>query len=332
MTRATKFRLHLESRRAQSPCFHLDEAAWAFAARRHAELAERVEASFGWDGEALPDALRSADALIASRFDKSSVNAAPRLRWIHTTGAGVDQLMPLDELRADLVLSNSSGIHSDKAGEFALMAMLLLNARMPEVIANQHARLWRGILTAPMSGKRALIVGFGDIGQAVGRLALAAGLDVTALTRSGTRPANAPDVPVMATGRLDALLPEADFVVVTAPLTSETRNLLNAERLSMLRPGAGIVNMARAPLVDYAALAQRLREGLLGGAVLDVFDDEPLPSESPLWRVPRLIVAPHISCDAPDYNQRVLDIWFDNFGRLQRGCPLRNQVDRVRGY
>lgn len=326
------FRLHLESRRAQPSCFHLDEPAWKLAAQRHPELAQRVDVSFGWDGETLSDALRAADALIASRFDKPLVNAAPRLRWIHTTGAGVDQLLPLDDLRPDLTLSNSSGIHSDKAGESALMAMLMLNARLPEVVANQHAHAWRSILTAPIRGKRAVIVGFGDIGQAVGRLACAVGLDVVAVNRSGQRAASAPDIPVVATAQFDTLLPDADFIVMTAPLTQETRNLLSAERLAKLRPSAGVVNMARAALVDYAALAGLLRDGRLGGAVLDVFDNEPLPAESPLWDVPRMIVTPHITCDAPDYNQRVFDIWFDNFRRLQDGLPLRNRVDRVRGY
>jgi len=326
------FRLHLESRRAQPPCFYLDEPAWKLAAQRHPELAQNVDVSFGWDGETLPDALRDAHALIASRFDKPLVNAAPYLQWIHTTGAGVDQLLPLDDLRPGLTLSNSSGIHSDKAGESALMAMLMLNARMPEVVANQHAHAWRSILTRPIRGKRALIIGFGDIGQAVGRLARAIGLDIVAVNRSGQRAASALDIPVVATAQLDTQLSDADFVVATAPLTPETRNLLNADRLAKLRTGAGVINMGRAALIDYAALASLLRDGRLGGAVLDVFDNEPLSPTSPLWNVPRMMVTPHITCDAPDYNQRVFDIWFDNFRRLQDGLPLCNQVDRVRGY
>jgi phosphoglycerate dehydrogenase-like enzyme len=326
------FRLHLESRRAQSPAFHLDEAAWSIASTRHPELAKSIDVSFGWDGEVLNQALASADAIIASRFDRQAVNAAPRLKWIHTTGAGVDHLIPLTDFRADLLLSNSSGIHSDKAGESALMALLMLNAGIPDVIANQRKHVWKSLLTTPIRGKRLVLIGFGDIGKAVGRMARQIGIEVIAVTRSGASRPEVPNVPVVPTSMLDELLPSADFVVVTAPLTPETRNLMNAHRLSLLPAHAGLVNMARAPLVDYGALVHLLREGRLAGAVLDVFEGEPLDASSVYWDVPRLIVTPHITCDAPDYNQRVLDLWFENFGRFLSGTPLLNQVNRSLGY
>ena len=131
---------------------------------------------------------------------------------------------------------------------------------------------------------------------------------------------------------LDDWLPQADFVVVTAPLTPATRDLLSAARLARMRPGAGIVNLSRAALIDYAALFERLHSGECGGALLDVFDPEPLPAEHAAWDVPRLVVTPHISCDAPDYNLRVLELWFGNFARFLRGEPLTNVVDRTRGY
>lgn len=326
------FHLHLDSRSAMGAAFHLTPAIWEQAAARHPELARQVEASFGWDAEALPAALRTADAIISSKFDKSMVNAAPRLRWIHTTAAGVDALMPLNELREDLFFTNSSGVHVDKAGEFAAMALLMLNARMPEVIANQHAHVWDGILTAPIRGKKTLVVGFGDIGQAVARSARMLGTEVVAVSRTGKASAALPEVPVVTTAELDAQLPTADFVVVTTPLTAQTRGMLDARRLGLLPSTAGFVNMARAPVVDYDALFDMLRGDKLAGAVLDVFTPEPIPEPSPTWNVPRLVVTPHISCDAPDYALRVLDLWFDNFARLLAGEPLRNVVDRERGY
>jgi len=326
------FRLHLESRRAQSPSFHLDEQAWRLAAARHPELAAQVDVSFGWDGESLPAALETADGLIASKFDKALVNAAPRLRWIHTTAAGVDGLMPLSELRSDILFSNSSGIHADKAGDFALMALLMLHTRMPEITTSQRRHAWEPLLTTPIRGKKTVVFGFGDIGQAAGRAARTLGMDVVAVTRSGSPCPALPDIPVVPTSRLDSLLPDADFVVIAAPLTAETRGVFDARRLALLPSTAGLINMARAPLVDYAALAAILEQGMLAGAVLDVFDTEPLPAASPLWDGPRVIVTPHISCDAPDYSLRVLDLWFQNFARLQAGKPLLNQVDRDRGY
>ena len=332
MAPSPRYRVHLESRRAQPEAFHLTAALWADVAAAHSDVAARIDPSFGWDGERLAEHLADAQGLVAGKFDRAIVNAAPRLAWIHTPSAGVDALMPLDDLRADVVLTNSSGVHAEKAGDYAAMALLMLNARMPELLDAQRDGRWIEALTAPIRGRTVVVIGFGDIGQAVGRAALSLGLDVIAVTRSGTRAAQAPAVRVVATGALDGVLPSADFVVVTAPLTAETRGLMNRERLALLRPTAGLVNMARAALVDGDALVERLRDGALGGAVLDVFATEPLPPDASWWHVPRLVVTPHVSCDPPDYNRRVLDLWFANFARWLAGEPLHNRVDRERGY
>ncbi|CAB3773749.1 D-2-hydroxyacid dehydrogenase [Paraburkholderia humisilvae] len=333
-----RYRLHLESKSRQAPAFHLVPAAWRDASLRHPELAQLLDVSFGWNGERFSAPLDDVDFLLASRFPHDAVNDARRLRWIHTTGAGVDQLWPLDRLRSDLILTNSSGIHIDKAGEFAQMALLMLNAQLPAVLRAQQQHRWDARLTAPIRGKTVLLVGLGDLGQAASRAAAALGLRVVALNRSGRAPASlppgtpgAPDV-LAPVSELDVWLPEADFVIVTAPLTPATRGLLSADRLATMRAGASVVNLSRASLIDYPALFERLRAGTCGGAVLDVFDPEPLPGDSAVWDVPGLIVTPHISCDAPDYNQRVLDAWFGNFARWLRGEQLANVVSREHGY
>ncbi|HEY4353425.1 MAG TPA: D-2-hydroxyacid dehydrogenase [Paraburkholderia sp.] len=338
MTDATKrFRLHLESQSRQAPAFHLDPAAWQQASLRHAVLARLVDVSFGWDGERFATPLDDIDFLLASRFPHAVVNDARRLRWIHTTGAGVDQLLPLDGLRDELILTNSSGIHVDKAGEFVQMALLMLNAQLPAVLRAQHEHRWDARLTAPIRGKTMLLIGLGDLGQTASRSAKTLGLRVIALNRSGHAPAPAasrtdmPDV-VAPVSELDIWLPRADFVVVTAPLTPATRGLLSSARLATMRKGACVVNLSRAALVDYPALFERLRAGACGGAMLDVFDPEPLQDDSPVWDVPGLIVTQHISCDAPDYSQRVLDLWFGNFARWLRGEQLANIVSRAQGY
>jgi phosphoglycerate dehydrogenase-like enzyme len=329
---ARRYRLHLESRREQASAFHLSPSAWRHAAARHPALAAQIDASFGWDGETLEQALADADCLLATRFAKPLVNAAPRLRWIHTTSAGVDSLMPLDELRADLLLSNSSGVHSERAQEYAQMALLMLHARMPAQYDAQRAHRWEPRLIPLIRGKTVLVVGFGDIGSAVGRAARALGLYVIAATRSGRVVEGSPADRTVPVEQLDQVLADADFVVITAPLTAATRNLFDARRLGLMRPAAGLINMSRAGLLDYPALYQRLENGSCGGAILDVFDPEPLPADAPAWDVPGLIVTPHVSCDLPDYAQRVLDLWFGNFGRLVRGEPLDNLVDRTLGY
>jgi phosphoglycerate dehydrogenase-like enzyme len=330
---ARRYRLHLESQRRQSPAFHFDETVWQTACERHPGLAQRIEVSFGWDGERFLRPLDDVDFLLASRFPHAVVNDAPRLRWIHTTGAGVDQLMPLERLRSDLILTNSSGIHSDKAAEFAQMALLMLNSQMPRVLQAQREHRWEPRLTTTIRGKTVLVIGFGDLGMAAARAAQAAGLRVIGLNRSGSASGATDAAHVLApVDALDEWLPQADFVIVTAPLTPATRNLLSAQRLARMRPGAGIINMSRAALIDYAALFERLRSGACSGAILDVFDPEPLPDDNAAWDVPGLVVTPHISCDAPDYSVRVLELWFGNFARLLRGEPLMNVVSLARGY
>jgi phosphoglycerate dehydrogenase-like enzyme len=185
-------------------------------------------------------------------------------------------------------LTNSSGIHVDKVGEFVQMALLMLNAQLPAVLRAQHEHRWDARLTAPIRGKTVLLIGLGDLGLSASRVAKALGLRVLALNRSGRTPESAasetdmPDV-LASVSELDRWLPEADFVVVTAPLTPATRGLLSATRLAAMRQGACVVNLSRAALVDYPALFERLRAGACGGAVLDVFEPEPLAHDSPVW-------------------------------------------------
>jgi phosphoglycerate dehydrogenase-like enzyme len=325
-----RFRLHLESARARDPLFHLSAERWEAAAARHAALAARIDVSVGWDGDILEAALQDADGMIAGPIDRRRIAQAPCLRWLHTTGAGVDQLLPMDWLPAHLTVTNSSGIHADKAEDYVSMALLMLHTRMPEMLASGHSKTWNGVHTYGIAGTTALILGYGDVGQAAGRGARRLGMKVIAVTRSG-KPAEGADETV-AVARLDSVLPRADFLVIATPLTQETRHLIDARRISLLKQGAGLINIGRAAVVDYYAVAARLAGGDLRGAMLDVFETEPLPAGSPWWDPPNLIVTPHVSCDTPDYIDRVFDLWFGNFARLAVGKELHNRVDRTRGY
>lgn len=325
-----RFRLHLENARGRNSLFHLTPEAWQVAAARHAALAAQVEVSIGWDGDILEGALHEADGLIAGPIDRPRIAAAARLKWLHTTGAGVDHLVPMDWLPAGVVVTNSSGIHADKAEDYVSMALLMLHTRMPRMIASQHAGVWEPEHTYSIAGKTVVIVGFGDVGQAAGRGAARLGLKVLAVTRSGKTDGAAAEV--VATAQLDAVLPRADYLVIATPLTPATRNLIDARRLGLLPRGAGLINIGRAPVVDYPALADLLASDHLCGAMLDVFETEPLPADAPWWNTPKLIVTPHVSCDAPDYIQRVFDAWFANFGRWVAGAELSNQVSRSAGY
>jgi phosphoglycerate dehydrogenase-like enzyme len=298
---------------------------------RHEFLADRVRITIGWDGDMLDTALSTADFLIAARPPRENLLArAPRLRWIQTTGAGIDHLLPLDWLPDHIILTNNSGPHGPKCEEFCLMALLALSARLPTLVDQQRARMWSSIFTQPIAGKTCLVIGYGDIGQAAVRAAKRLGLTALAVSRSGS--GAGPADRLLPARALDGVLPAADFVVVAAPLTPQTRDLLSRARLALLRPTAGLVNVARAPLVDYDAMSDMLRDGRLGGAVIDVQDPEPLPADSALWDVPNLILTPHVSCDDPRYVDMLLDAWAANLTRYLAGETLRNVVDRSRGY
>jgi phosphoglycerate dehydrogenase-like enzyme len=329
-TPPARLRLHLENSRARPPLFQMTRAAWDVAAERHAELSAQVDVSIGWDGDIIETALSEAHAMIAGPIDRQRIASAPNLRWLHTTGAGVDHLVPMDWLPAHITVTNSSGIHADKAEDYASMALLMLHNRMPRVIAAQQAHSWEPLHTYSISGKTAVVLGFGDVGQAAGRGAARLGMKVIAVTRSGK--AVAPADEAVSVDALDAVLPRADYLIVATPLTPDTRNLIDARRVALLPAGAGLINIGRAPVVDYAAVAHQLESGALSGAMLDVFDKEPLPADAPWWNAPNLIVTPHVSCDAPDYIQRVFDAWFANLARRNAGLPLANQVSRTLGY
>jgi phosphoglycerate dehydrogenase-like enzyme len=331
MPRTARLHLHLESSSKRSPLFHLTEEKWAAAAKRHRAAAKNLKVTIGWDGDILDEALKTADLMINSRPPRERLRErAPRLKWIQTTGAGIDSLIPLDWLPPDVVLTNNSGAHGAKAEDSCAMALLMLNSRLPLVLTNQRERRWQQIFSAPIAGRTAVVIGFGDLGQAAGRAAKKLGLQVLAVTRSGKagRPADA----VFPVSRIDRVLPKGDFVIVTTPLTPETHGLFSRARLGLMKPGAGFVNIGRSPIVDYAALAEKLRDGSVSGAVLDVFDEEPLPPESPLWTTPNLVITPHISCDNPHYIDQLFDTWFANLDRFVAGKRLKNVVDRQLGY
>ncbi len=331
MPKKDLFHLHLESFRKRPALFYVTEDHWQAAARRHPALARRVRVTFGWDGDILDEALKTADAMLNSNPPRERLRErAPRLKWIQTTGAGIDGLLPFDWLPADVALTNNTGAHGPKAEDSCILALSLLNARLPQLLAHQRNHVWNSIYTTPVAGKTVVVIGFGDLGQGAGRAAKKLGAKVIAVTRTGkaARPADAA-YPV---SQIDRVLPKADFVVVTTPLTSGTRNLLNRQRLDLLKPEASLVNIGRSPVVDYEALRDKLVKGELAGAVLDVFQPEPLPADSPYWDTPNLIVLPHVSCDDPRYIEHLLDFWFENFKRLLAGKRLVNIVDRKLGY
>lgn len=328
--------VHFETRADKDPVFRMVEPPIIAARTRGGAGAVSISVSddpgdLSW----LPRAsglVTSNDVLLELRFPlRELAERAPGLRWIHIIGAGIEPLLPLDWLSDGLVLTNNSGVHAEKARELALMALLMLHGGLPALITQQRRHQWRQIFTPCIVGRRLLVVGVGDMGGAVASAGRALGLVVTGVRRSG---APHPEVAHMATPDvLDALLPEADLVALAAPLTPETRGLLDRRRLALMKPGAGLYNVGRAGLIDHVALAECLASGAIGGAILDVFDPEPLPADSPLWDVDNLVVMPHVTSDDLDaYLPATYDLVFANALRLGAGEPLLNCVEPGRGY
>jgi phosphoglycerate dehydrogenase-like enzyme len=280
----------------------------------------------------LDKALQDAEIVIGVPAARNGLTErAPRLRWMHATSAGVDGFLPLDWLPPKAFFTNNRGAHGVKAEQYMRMAYTMLHSRMPEIIANQRAHKWIPLFSPSITGKTVVIVGLGDLGEGAARAAKQLGLHVIGVRRTVRTSRHVDEVHDYT--RLDKLLPKADFVVLAVPLTPETKGLLNRARLDLMKPTASVINIARAPVADYAALCDKLERGELAGAMLDVADPEPLPADSKLWKTRNLIVTPHVSCDDGDHYVDIsLDLWFDNLARFVAGKPLKNRVDPRLGY
>jgi len=256
---------------------------------------------------------------------------APKLRIIQSTAAGVDALVPFDMIPAGVKLLNNRGVHADRAGEFAIMAMLMLATHMPQFMADQRAHRWHRRPSGIVAGKRATIVGVGGLGGGAARRARQFGIHVTGI-RNGDAPH--PDCDeTRPIGELDSVLPTSDFLLLACPLTPATRNLLDARRIGLLPRHAGVINIGRGGLVDQPALIAALNGQTIAGAVLDVFAEEPIPAGDPVWEARNLMITPHISSDDPDhYNAATLAKFFDSLAALAAGREPATRVDFAKGY
>jgi len=259
--------------------------------------------------------------------------AAPALRWVQATSAGIGQFLERTGLdRSGITFTTAAGVHAVPLAEFALTGVLHFAKGVPLLLARQRARHWERYATGSVRGRRAVVVGLGAIGRETCALLAAAGLEVW----GAGRPGRTYDVPgaarVVDTDALDEVLPSADVVVLACPLTEQTRGLLSRARIDRLPPGAIVVNIARGQVLDEPALIDALEAGRLGGAALDVFTVEPLPTDSPLWGRSDVLVSPHSASTLPSENAAIVDLFCDNLRRYLDGRPLRNLYRRENGY
>lgn len=286
-------------------------------------------------GETLDDfarAIPETEALVtATRATQSLFPAdAPRLKLMFCTSAGLDPV-PFGSLPPGLPVLNNRGVHGPKAGEYGIMAVLMLANHLPALIGSQQARAWNRRAGSTLAGRRLTVVGLGSLGGAVAEQAARFGMRVTGVR---ARPAPHPACErVLASGDLDAALSGAEFLLLACPLTPATRGILDRRRIGLLPHGAGVVNIGRGPLLDQEALCDALDAGALSGAVLDVFVPEPVPPEHRLWATRNLMMTPHVSSDdALTYNARSLDVFIENLSAFEQGRPLPNLYSRERGY
>ncbi len=330
---ARRLRLHVQNYAGERPAFQIDDAMWAAAAGRHEALAAGLDVSIGGTDEEYRRVLPEAEILITwtSTLRGGLPVPAPKLKIAFVTSAGLDRLAPFDWLPPGVALLNNSGVHAEKAGEWGLMAILMVINNLPRFATAQREKRWDKTFNGIAVGQTVVIVGLGDIGGTVAMRAKQAGLKVIGVR---ARPAPHPHCDeVVGVDRIDDVLPRADVLLLAMPLTPQTNGLMSRERLARLKPGAGFVNMARGAAVDQDALCDALDAGRIANAVIDVMVPEPLPPESRVWSTRNLLLAPHVSCDDPaTYTPRSLDVFFANLALWRRGEKMPNAIDVSRWY
>jgi D-2-hydroxyacid dehydrogenase (NADP+) len=285
--------------------------------RSDLQVLAAADVVFGFWGDAF-------DSAIARRGGPSVV--IPRLGWVQLTSAGADRSSVQRLLRQGVRVTTTSGMHAGPIAEYVLCAMLTIVKRIPLLLNAQRRRAWARVIPDELAGKVVGVVGLGRIGSAVARLARGAGCHVLGIRRSN-RPSRHVDE-LLPLDRLRDLLRRADFVVLCVPLTDETRGMIRASELRQMPSGAVLINVARGPIVGERALVSALRSRRIAGAVLDVFDQEPLPSDHPLWALPNVFVTPHVSGGTPHYDERAVALFSENLRRYLDGRPLRNLTCR----
>lgn len=292
---------------------------------------------------ALREALRAhpeTDVLCTFRPPSDLQDIAPGLRWLALPSAGAEGVVRAGLVRpGGPIVTSANGVHGIPISEYVFSALLAWTRHWPEMLAAQqattwpdHAR-WQQLAGRELHDATLFVIGLGAIGRDIARLGRAFGMRTIATRRSAAPGASDPDVDLLLqASRLHDGLAQSDFIVVAAPATAGTHHLLGAAEFQATKRGAFLVNIARGELIDEAALIAALHEGTLGGAALDVFEQEPLPPTSPLWTMPSVLISPHVAGNTSRYSQRLTDLLLDNIARYRAGQPLRNTIDAERGY
>ena len=258
---------------------------------------------------------------------------APRVKWVHSRAAGLDGLLFPELVESPALLTNGSGVFSQSLGEFVIASALFFAKDFRRMMRNQAAGIWAPFDVEEVAGQIMGIVGYGDIGRACSRRAHAMGMKVLALRRRPERSEGDEFVDrTYGFDRLLDMLPECDYVVAAAPLTPQTRHMIGDAAISAMKKTAVVMNVGRGPVIDEAALVRALETGRIRGAALDVFEAEPLPAESPLYKLENVLLSPHCADHTADWLDQAMRFFIRNYARYAAGEPLLNVVDKKAGY
>ena len=261
------------------------------------------------------------------------IGRAPRLEWIHSFSAGIDRVATPVVRSRSLVVTNARGVFSRPIAEYVVMMCLAIVRHLPQLLELQRERTWQPLRGTELGGLTIGIVGFGSIGSDIAHLLAPFDTSILATRRHPARGAgDLPNVELLGLDQLYELLRRSDITVVAAPLTDETAGMIGAAQLQEMPEHAWLINIARGRLIDELALRRALEAGWIAGAVLDVFSEEPLPPDSPLYSTPNLIITPHTSWSSDRVVDRSIDLFVENLRRFTAGEPLDNVVDLEAGY
>ena len=306
---------------------HIDQALKDFP-----EIKKKVEIFVDWDEDNFKTSISNSDILLAWSFPTENLKKiAPNLKWIHCISAGIEHLTPLDWMFGNLVLTNSSGVHSKKAGEYGLMSILMLQNHMTKIITNQKDKKFISLFSNPIVGKTIVLIGTGALGSSMAKLVAPLGVNIIGINKRGRMAKGCSKV--ITIDKINTVLPDADFLYLALPETPETKNLINRERLDLLKSTCGIVNIGRQSVMDYSVLQEKLIKHEIAGAILDVFTPEPIEKNSKLWNTPNLVITPHVSSDDNgNYVKLTLDIFVSNLKLFIEKKELNNKINKALGY
>mgnify|MGYP006093067947 CR=1 FL=1 len=337
-----KIKVHIKNNHGRSgtfPCdlegeknFTITKEHLNKALENEPKIKNQVDFFIDWDENNFNSSISSSEILLTYDFPtKNLKEIAPNLKWIHCTAAGVEHLSPFNWASDKLIITNSSGVHSKKAGEYGLMSILMLQNHMPKIITNQKNKNFISLFSNPIAGKNIVLIGTGSLGSAMAKLVAPLGANIIGVNKKG-KPVEGCSK-IITIEKLDMVLPDADILYLALPETKETKNLISKKRLNLLKPSCGIVNIGRQSVLDYETLCKKLKKKEIAGAILDVFTPEPIQKTSKLWHTPNLIITPHVSSDDNgNYVKMTLDLFVKNLKFFINNKKLLNRIDKNLGY